>query len=132
MIRLKSHNGFSLIEALVALAVISVITVTVLRVQGSLTNTTSRTVNRVRITILMKNFMIDMEQQQKKEKEQLVDGPPATKLSYKLTSLKKSSDFEKIPGLFLETVTAQWTEKAERKQTFAAIVFRPQKQEQGA
>lgn len=127
-----NHNGFSLIEAIVALAIISLIVVTVLRVQTNLTHTTSRVVNRVRVTILMKNFMIEMEQQKKKEKEQTVEGPPLVKLSYKLTQLKKRKEFEEIPGLYLETVSAQWQERKGRKQTLVSLVFRPQTKEQSA
>ncbi len=143
MIRSKSRNGcspngwnpngFSLIEVMVALVIVSMIIITVLRVQANLTRTTVRTVNRVRITILMKNFLIEMEQQKKKEKEQMVDGPPPVKLSYQLKSLKKQAEFEKIPDLFLETVTAQWQEQKEQKKTLVSIVFRPKAQgEQGA
>lgn len=111
----KGHNnsGFTLVEVLIALVLISVVSIALLNLEGGLLQSTYRARNVLERILLLDTFL----QQQHKDilegktptKEQTVEDPP-TKITYTTSAIAGGSALSKIENIVLETVQAQWTD----------------------
>lgn len=103
------NPGFSLIEVIIALAMISIIVITCLNVQSRIVTTTTRNTQLITRIAAIKELFITADQQQfieKKSSHTISLAAPAPEITYSAKPVPKDSALSKIPQLFTETVTA--------------------------
>jgi len=127
MMNFKSHSGFSLIEVLVALAIVSIVTVAIFIAQANFLKTARTTAQEIQIVAEMKNFFIEAEKRrytqndkkQEKKIESIFDG----RLIYS-SAKTKSKSLKDVPGIIIERIDATWLDGSiERKKTLVKYTY---------
>jgi len=129
MIHRKHHEkfGFSLIEVIIALAMVSIIVITALTVQSRIVRATSKNKNIITRLAAIKGVFTTADKQEFIKKPQTYNmtlDVPATEIKYRATPLPKTSALAKIPHLFIENVTATWDEGTT---TMTRFIFAPER-----
>lgn len=108
------HNllvGFSLIEALVALLILSILLGSLFTFQSQLIRGVFRTHGVVERIPVIKNALTKIEQQQlytKQETQKITDKETNTKITYQLKTIAQTSSLHAIKNLRQEIITAEW------------------------
>ncbi len=129
----KSEAGFTLIEAMIAVAIIGIILVPMFLLQGTILQEVGRRSHELRRMFFARQFFFEARQKQsetaieyaleKKEKN------PPTLLNYTLGSIPKNSSLKDTYNLYIERVTA--IEQGERfGQKLVHFVFKPEREKQ--
>jgi prepilin-type N-terminal cleavage/methylation domain-containing protein len=129
MIHSKNHNGFTLIEVLLALSLMAMILTPILISQNTIMFSVDYFKGRLQRIMLAKNYLIFAHKNALQDK---TTGPrtienPATTLSYKKE--KTSGTIAKqYKDTYRETVLIEWTKDNNKKQdTLISFIFKPAK-----
>ncbi len=129
----KSEAGFTLIEAMIAVAIIGIILVPMFLLQGTILQEVGRRSHELRRMFFARQFFSEARQKQSENAieyalEKKEENPP-TLLAYTLGSIPKNSSLKDTYNLYIERVTA--TEQGERfGQKLVHFVFKPEREKQ--
>jgi prepilin-type N-terminal cleavage/methylation domain-containing protein len=129
MIHSKNHNGFTLIEVLLAMSLMAMILTPILISQNIIIFSVSSFKNNLQRMILAKNYLI---QAHKNASEGKKIGPrsidePRTTLTYKQERVTGSMT-KQFKDICKETVVIEWTEEnnVKRQDKLVSFIFKPE------
>lgn len=133
MIHFKNKNGFTLIETLLALAIMAMMLLPIYLLQGSAVRNTYRYARQVERIMQAKLFLIDTAITNIKESKNLSFDKkikdPATDLKFEQKKIGENSVLKKFNNLMMQQVNISWTENRVRKSdALVTFVFRPETQ----
>jgi len=125
----KNQSGFTLIETLVAIAVIAFVLSPLFVMQGNVLERVVRESRKLQRVFFMKFFAYKAQEQIKPDVTQFTlekkEEFPPTVLQYQLMPVDQRSSLKNIPGLHMQRVIATWDEAGRKYQdmlvTFAFI-----------
>ena len=129
MIHSKNHNGFTLIEVLLALSLMAMILTPILISQNTIMSSVSYFANSLQRIMSAKNYLVSAHKNALQDK---TTGPrtienPATTLTYKKdrTTAAMAKQYKDV---YRETVLIEWTEDTNKRQdTLVSFIFKPEK-----
>lgn len=121
------HNvksGFTLIEALLAMAIIGLVLTPIFMNQTAVSRTTARAARRLAQIFAAKKVLIDNEMAlapdvQQFTNEKKLERPPTT-FTYELKKIPENSAFKKFNNVLMQTVS--WTNARDKKKTLEKLV----------
>ncbi|CAN5167654.1 hypothetical protein BH09DEP1_BH09DEP1_1980 [soil metagenome] len=132
----KSNSGFTLIEVLLALAIIGIVLTPIFVVQSIVLRRTSSGAQLFSRIIHAKDLLVDqqfenIQQAQPSSVERKITNPP-TALAFSSKKLPENSALKKFKNVTLDSITMQWTEAGNRKrqEKLISFTFRPEEQKQ--
>ncbi len=121
MTNFKNHKnaaGFTLIEVVIAIALVAFVTVALLNLQGGLLKNTYRARDALRRIMLLVTFLHDQHklilEGKEPVKEKSID-EPVTRFKYAAKRPAQGSPLGKIEDLVIEQVTAEWTDRGQKR-----------------
>lgn len=131
MIRFKNHNGFTLIEVLISVALIGIIMISIFALESTMFRAIVRWSHRVERMLHVVPFIartrLDTQQSEKKEAEKEIR-KPKTAVRYSRADLPKESSLGALQGLEKEEVALSWTEfQTKRSDAYVAFVYNQKK-----
>ena len=130
----KNRSGFTLIEVLIAVAIIGVAIMPIYNIQTTLLARVSKYTGAFVRTLYAKSFLnesqLSLQAGKELEKEKKVPGP-SMKLIFERGAVPSGSSVKKFKNIVLDRVTVEWQEgKAKRKEQFVTFTYKPQGQQQ--
>ena len=132
MIVSKNKSGFTLIEVLLAMAIVGLVLTPIFAIQLNVMRSNSRASQLLARIFAGKQFLVDSEFQlkpdeQEKRIEKKVEKPPTT-LIYELKRVPENSALKKFKNILIENVTMQWVDRQGKKRTqrLVTFVFKPE------
>lgn len=128
----KSKFGFTLIEVLLAMAIIGLILTPIFSIQLGVMRSNSRASEILARIFLGKQFLVDSEFQLKPEdQEKRVEKKiekPLTTLIYELKRVPDNSALKKFKNILIESVSMQWIDRQgkKRQERLVTFVFKPE------
>lgn len=128
MIYSKNKNGFTLIEAVMAIAIAATVLTSVFMVQNASLQSVVLRARRLQQMLFAKKFIhttrriIEQSKDQRQFSLERKEDDPETFLSYKLESVGKKSSLKKINNLYREKVTVS-NDKQHTGRTYELITF---------
>jgi prepilin-type N-terminal cleavage/methylation domain-containing protein len=129
MIHSKNHNGFTLIEVLLALSLMAMILTPILISQNTIMSSVSYFANSLQRIMLAKNYLVSAHKNALQDK---TTGPrtienPATTLTY-AKERTTGSMAKQYKDVYRETILIEWTEDTNKRQdTLVSFIFKPEK-----
>jgi len=126
----KSSKGFTLIETILAIAVMGLVLSPLFITQGTLVQSVARMSRRLGRIFYAKNFMLTARRSTQSDSgqrtvEKKIEDPETT-LVYQTKKIGSNSTLESH-DLFLETVALRWQEDAQpRDDMLLTMLFKPQ------
>ena len=137
VMRLENKAGFTLLEVLLALALIGFIMLPVMWVQSSTMARVRTAIGRMQRSLFLQQFLFEAREQRSddmRERSFNLDKrvtDPLTVLSYRMEPLRDDLGFGKLPTVFTERVTATWRERGqERTQELVTMWCNPRMAQQ--
>lgn len=130
MIHLKNKKAFTLIEVLIALAIVGIMFGPIYFAQGSIFRTIVKMSNAVSRMFVAYNFFVTVEPDQKDITKEIDD--PKTKITYEAKELPKESTLaQHFNHLTYEKCTWSWTVLgAADRNSFVSLHFKPPKKKE--
>ena len=130
--RSGSANGFTLIEVLLAMAIIGLVLTPIFAIQLAVLRSNARASSTLSRIFLGKQFLVENEFQlkpdeQEKRIEKKID-KPATTLTYELKRVPENSALKKFKNILIESVTMQWVDRQgkKRQERLVTFAFKPE------
>lgn len=123
MIDLRNKSGFTLIEAMLAIALIGIVMTPILITQGSVVQAVSRISMRLQRIFFAQNFFIEAQAEADDERKFALDRKvdfPVTRLAFERKPVDGKSSLSKINNLIMDRIEASWTD--ENKQQKEVLV----------
>lgn len=126
MIHFKNNNdAFSLIEALLAIAIVGIVLTPLFILQGTLLRSISRLSFQIHRIYEGETFLLEMQLHEEQKKEKKIDDPETTILYERLPFRKAEKDM--FRDMYLERVTMNWFEdRNKRTDAIAMLLFEPE------
>lgn len=131
----RNKPGFTLIEVLLALAIIGMVLTPIFLIQQMVLRRSSAGANLFSRIIQAKDFLIDqqfenMQETQASTAERKITNPPTT-LTFSSKKIPENSALKKFKHIMVDSVTMQWTEQNKKRQeTLVTFSFKPEEQKQ--
>ncbi len=108
MMRFKNENGFSLIEAMIAIAIIGMILSPMFILETNVFNAVARIAEKFHRILLSKQFMFTVHQKQSPEAKEFKlekkEEKPTSMMRYSFAVVDKKSSLAKLPGMYRQEV----------------------------
>lgn len=132
MIISKNKSGFTLIEVLLAMAIIGLVLTPIFAIQMAVLRGNSRAKDILERIFLGKQFLIDnsfqlTSSEQEKRVEKKVD-KPATTLLYELRKIPENSPLKKFKNVLIESVLMEWVDARgkKRQERLVTFIYKPE------
>lgn len=131
MIHFKNRNGFTLIEAMIAVAIAAIILTPLFILQGVVLQNVDRVSRKLHRIFFAEDFLYEARRSMVPEirvftLEKKIDDP-ATVLQYKFGPLDKKSALGAINNLHVERVTITWQDqRRQREEQLIRFVYKPE------
>lgn len=132
MMRFKNSSGFTLIEVLLALAIIGMVLTPILLIQQIVLRRSSSSANLFSRIIQAKDFLIDqqfenIQETQEVTAEKKIINPPTT-LIFNSKKVPENSTLKKFKHIKIDSVTMQWTadQNKKRQEKLVTFSFKPE------
>lgn len=130
MTNFKNHDGFTLIEAMLAITIAALVLTPVFILQGTVLQSIMRLSHRIERLFLAQQFLYESRNIKPEAREFSLDKKieePQTILKYTMTSVPKKSQLANVPGLRIERVTVKWQDQGiERQDRLISFVYKPE------
>ena len=118
------YSGFSIVEVMIAIAIIGIALVAIGRLEMTLLRTTVKSSDDIQRSNVMQQFLYEARMQTQEHFSKKGDEPVLT-LSYSRTPVAKESALASIQDLLVERVEARFERAGhERRETFVAFVYK--------
>ena len=126
MIHFKNNNdAFSLIETLLAIAIVGLVLTPLFILQGSLLQSISRLSLQVHRIYAGETFLLEMQLDREQKKEKKIDDPETTMIYERLPFRKGERDT--FRDMYLERVVMNWYEdRSKRTESLVMLIFEPE------
>lgn len=132
----KTSSGFTLIEVMMATAIMAIMFASIFALQSSITRSVIAVTQRFERTLQAHNFFIEASDESDEVEKEVVTSTkkiarPATELQYKKSKLISESPFGKFAhDLYKQQVTIVWQDgKNKRQETLIGYVYQPKQAE---
>lgn len=131
MIHYKNHNGFTLIEATVAIAIAVIILTPLFILQGVVLQGVHRGSRKLHRIFLGKHVLYEARRAMGPEAreftlEKKIDDPQ-TVIKYELRPLRGKSSLHEVNNLYVERVTIKWQDpRGKREEQLIGFVYKPE------
>lgn len=117
-------------EAIIAIAIVGLMLVPLITVQMRVRSSVARFSDRYDRLLHMNTFLAEMQRTRDPEISEFIFEKkipyPETNLMYEFKPVPEESSLGKLPGLFVEKVTASWRQEGKaRKEVLLYFVFEP-------
>ena len=130
MTNFKNHDGFTLIEAMLAITIAALVLTPVFILQGTVLQSIMRLSHRIERLFLAQQFLYESRNIKPEAREFSLDKKieePQAILKYTMTSVPKKSQLANVPGLRIERVTVKWQDQGiERQDRLISFVYKPE------
>jgi prepilin-type N-terminal cleavage/methylation domain-containing protein len=131
MIHFKNNHGFTLIEVLLAIAIVAMSMSTIFVLQMASMRSITRYSRLIERFIQAKNFFLESRAAISDTTRELVlekmVKKPDLKLKYEIKGVSSDSPLKKFRDIRTEMVTLQWYDgNRERKDTLVTFIFKPE------
>lgn len=127
----RNKSGFTLIEVLLALAIIGIVLTPIFLIQSAVLRRTSAGAQQFSRIIQAKDFLVDqqfenMQETQASTAERKITNPPTT-LAFSSKKIPENSALKKFKHIMIDSVTMQWTEQNKKRQEkLITFSFKPE------
>lgn len=133
MIRFRSNPGFTLIEVLLALAIIGMVLTPIFMIQQMVLRRSSSSAQLFSRLIQAKDFLIDQQFENMQETKEVTAEKkitnPITALTFNSRKVPENSALKKFKHIMIDSVTMQWTEQNKKRQEkLVTFSFKPEEQ----
>lgn len=128
----KNKSGFTLIEAMLAVAIMGIILTPLFLLEGTVFQGVSRFAQIFRRYMFAKEYLYEMRREQKEDATSLTlerntkDIQPATILRYTLGPVASQSSLKDFKRLYKETVRASGMDRSVEPVTVVGFIFKPE------
>lgn len=125
MIVSKNNSGFTLIEAMLAIALIAIAMTPLLITQGSVVQAVARVSARVQRIFFAQNFFIEGRAEAGDETKFSLDkkiDAPSTIFSFERKSVDSKSSLAKIKHVVIDRVKASWEDESKKQKEVVVSV----------
>jgi prepilin-type N-terminal cleavage/methylation domain-containing protein len=129
---LNARPGFTLIEVLLAMAIIGLILTPIFAIQLGVMRSNARASETLQRIFFGKQFLVDNEfqlkpEEQEKRIEKKLEKPPTT-LIYELKKIPENSALKKFKDVLIESVIMQWIDRQgkKRQERLVTFVYKPE------
>lgn len=130
----KNEAGFTLPEAMIAVAIIGIALVPMFLLQGTILEEVGRRSHELRRMFFGKQFVFEARQKQPEDAKeydlQKKETNPATLLTYRLSAVPGNSALKDEYNLYHERVTASEEERQPAALALVQFVFKPEQEKQ--
>ena len=128
----KNRSGFTLIEVVIAVAIIGIATIPIYTIQSTLLSRVSRYTTQFIATLYAKAFLnesqLSLQAGKELEKEKRIPGP-AMKLTFERGAVASGSSIKKFKNIVADRVIIEWQEgKNKRKEQMLTFTFKQKEQ----
>lgn len=127
MIVSRNNKGFTLVEVLLAMAIIGLVLTPIFAIQMGVWRSSLRSSQSLTRIFAAKNLLVESmfnaspEQREKKIERKL--DRPATTLIYERKKIAENSSLKKFKNVLHESVTMQWTDRQGKKRQERLVTF---------
>lgn len=128
----RNKAGFTLIEVLLALAIIGIVLTPIFLIQQLVLRRSSASAQQFSRIIQAKDFLIDqqfenMQETQEASVERKITNPP-TSLIFSSKKIPENSALKKFKHIMIDSVTMQWTgaQNKKRQEKLITFMFKPE------
>ncbi len=126
----KSNEGFSLIEAVIAVAIIGMVLTPMFVLETNVFNSVARNAERFHRLIFAKDFLYMAQREEpiasKDYKLERKENNPLSMVRYALAPVAKNSSLSRVKRLFKQQVVASGLERTSPEATIIHFVFKPE------
>lgn len=135
MIVFKNRSGFTLVEVMIAIAIIGMVLTPIFAFQLQIVRRVNSSFDRSRRLIFAQNMLVEMHEQRLIGKDvttqQKQESGPATKLNYELKTATNHPQLKKLPNLYVERIViTDPTGAIKKEDVLGTIIFKPVQTEQ--
>lgn len=128
MMRFK-NNAFTLIEAMISIAVIGIVLTPLFVTQGTVMSNVAQYANRLQRTFGAELFMLKSRDDAGNERQFTIEKKtqaPTARMKYQMASIKKESALKNFDDMLAEQVTVEWDEGVnKRSDTLVNFIYKP-------
>ena len=125
----KNKQGFSLIEAMLAIAIIGLVLTPMLIMENNVFNGVVRMAERFHRALFAQNFLYVGQREEPVESRSYTierkEDKPLTMIRYRLSPIAKKSTLSSIKHLFKQEVEGAGLERTSPKATLVQFLFKP-------
>src|SRR5262249_35030348 len=127
MIVFKNNSGFTLVEVLLAMAIIGLVLTPIFAIQLGVMRANARASQALSRIFLAKQFLVESEFQlkpedQEKRIEKKIEKPAMT-LIYELKRIPENSALKKFKNILIQSVLMQWVDRQGKKRQERLVSF---------
>jgi prepilin-type N-terminal cleavage/methylation domain-containing protein len=131
MIRFRNNNhGFTLIEAMIAVAIMGIILAPMFLLETNVFNAMARTAEQFHRLIFAKNFLYTAQQQEPLESTAYTlekkEDRPLSMVRYQLQPIQQQSSLSSIKRLYRQEVVASGVQKGSPEGRIVHFIFKPE------
>lgn len=131
MIRFNNNSGFTLIETLLALAIMAMVLTPIFITQGSMLYHVSRLMRHVERMVhgelYLQESIIAAAKETKDVHQEKDATQPSVHMVFDAKKVADDSPFKKFPDLYAQRVTLSWQEdKVKRTDTLLTFLYKPE------
>lgn len=134
MMDFKNKPGFTLIEVLLALAIIGLVLSPIFVIQSAVLRSSSKAASLYTRLLNAKDFLIDQQfehadSDQPATTERKVANPP-TNLVFSSKKIPENSSLKKFKNIMIESVSMEWTDaqNKKRQEKLVTFAFKPEQE----
>lgn len=130
MIVFKNSSGFTLIEAMMAIALIAIVMTPLIISEGTIVQSVAKVSARLQRIFAAENFFMDARVDAEDKVPFALDKKvdfPGTKLSFERKQIDSKSSLAKIKNLVVDRIEASWDEQnRNQKEMLVSFMYKPQ------
>ena len=125
MIPFRNSPGFTLIEAMLSIALIAVVMTPLMITQGSVVQAVSRISLQLQRIFFAENFFVDAQAQAADKKKFSLDKKiedPSTTITFERKAIDAKSSLAKVENVVLDRITASWNEESKKRKEVLVLL----------
>ncbi|HEV2600966.1 MAG TPA: prepilin-type N-terminal cleavage/methylation domain-containing protein [Candidatus Babeliales bacterium] len=128
----ENHTGFTLIEVLIALAIMMIVMIPVFMAQNRMTNTIAQYTWLLQRTLIADDFLYKSKRAiapdtQQTAAENMISNPP-TKMLFSINKVPGDSILKNFNDIYIEKVNFEWSESGRLRHTaLGGYVYKPKR-----